>query len=162
MRRFNDNFQNIPVCRFGPGGDFVSYWPIGSAKSYPEPYENKLTKIIERLNQIISGLIQSQPDIQVNFSDTEADILRKVKKERVIIAKATDKKQSQPSTNAASLSNKKVSEQQLLFANDWGACERAGYKQKHNIRAHQRTPKKRISSKRYGQGSLFGADLKSA
>ena len=162
MRQYDENFGDIPLCRFGPGGDFVSYWPKGSGESYPESYENKLTKIIERLSRIISGMIQSQPDVQVTFSGTEATILQKVQDERTIIAKATVKKQAHSATNAASLSDKKVSGQQFLFADDWGAGERAGHKPKHNVRTHRRASKKRVSFKWHRQGSLFGAELKSA
>ncbi len=162
MRQYEENFSDIPLCRFGPGGDFVSYWPKGSGESHPESYENKLTKIIERLSQIISGMIQSRPDVQVTFSGMEATILQKKQDERTIIAKATIKKQSHSTTNSASLSDKEVSGQQLLFADDWGAGERAEYKPKHNVRAHRRASKKRVSFKWHRQGSLFGAELKSA
>jgi hypothetical protein len=162
MRQFNENFSDIPLCRFGPGGDFVSYWPKGSGESYPELHENKLTKIIERLNRIISGIIQNQPDVQVNFCGTEATILQKMQDERKIIAKPTIKKQAHTPTNPASLSDKKISGQQFLFADDWGAGERAGHKQKHDIRAHRGASKKRVSFKWHREGSLFGAELKSA
>lgn len=162
MRQYREDFGDIPLCRFGPGGDFVSYWPKGSGESYPQSYESNLTKIIERLSQIISGVIQSRPDVKVTFADAEATILQKTQNERTIIAKPKNKKQSHSATNSASLSDKKVSGQQLLFADDWGAGERAGHKPKHNVRAHRRASKKRVSFKWHRQSSLFGAELRSA
>jgi len=162
MRQHKEDFGDIPLCRFGPGGDFVSYWPKGSGDSYPESNENKLTKIIERLSRIISGVIQSRRDVRVTFADDEATILHKTQDERTIIAKNTFKKQSHSTTNTASLSDKKVSGQQLLLAYDWGAGERAGHKPKHNVRTRRRASKKRVSFKWHRQGSLFGAELKSA
>lgn len=162
MGWYKEDFGDIPLCRFGPGGDFVSYWPKGSGENYPESYENKLTKIIERLSRIISGMIQNRPDMQVTFCGTEATILHKKQDERTIIAKNTFKKQSHSATNTASLSDKKISGQQLLFADDWGASKRAGHKPKYNVRTHRRATKKKVSFKWHRQGSLFGAELKSA
>ncbi|GAH28442.1 unnamed protein product, partial [marine sediment metagenome] len=50
--------QIEPVCKFGPGGDFVSVWP-GEAQQSRQPLTNRLAKLLTSLSQIIPTLLVS-------------------------------------------------------------------------------------------------------
>jgi hypothetical protein len=60
------NKQLEPVCRFGPGGEFVSIWPGPS--EFQLLSQNRLLKTLACLNEIIAGVLGSE------FDQPSADI----------------------------------------------------------------------------------------
>ena len=61
MSRVPDN-QFEPLCRFGPGGDFVSAWPSESQKQPLRPAANGLSKLLDVISEIISAVVGSDFD----------------------------------------------------------------------------------------------------
>ena len=131
----NKKFQ--PVCRFGPGGDFVSIWPESS--QFQLPSQNRLLKILACLNEIIAGVLGSE------FNPLSA---------------AAPK--AQPIPAARFDQSRKSQAQPMLFPDDSRIGLRAAHKPRHRIRAHHRTIKKRPCIDPAEQGLLFAPDIKIA
>lgn len=136
--------QNEPICRFGPGGDFVWVWPRERLVS-PQAEAGGLGRLLGRLNEIMFKLLGSEED----------------KSEYV-----NENSKADSETYAASATviraNRQLQREPMLFSDDWGAGVGTGSKPKHRVRTHRRASKKRPSLRVWGQGSLFDADLRSA
>jgi hypothetical protein len=145
MKR-NTNIHRIdPVCRFGPGGDFIQTWPC-NPEDYLQHSQSPLTKLLCSISKLISSTEQAQA-AQTN-------------------SKARDRNgESQNGCNAATVTDSKddndVCGQVLLFADDSRNRRAAQYKPKHRIRTYSRTAKKRPALRLASQGSLFKADAQS-
>jgi hypothetical protein len=142
MQRDNQFFRIDPVCRFGPGGDFVKNWP-GNPQDYLKNPQNPLTKLLFSINKLIKATQENQEQYSVNITE--------------------DKNAIQPHTKAvpASSGDNDIQGQTLLFADDCRTGTGTVNKQKHRVRAHRRTAKKKPTLRITGQGSLFDADKKS-
>ncbi len=130
-----DEFE--PVCRFGPGGDFVSIWPESS--EFQLPSQSRLLKVLACLNEIIGGLLGSE------FNQ--------------LLAAAP---KAQPVPAARFDQSRKSQAQPMLFPDDSRVGLRAVHKPRLRTRAHRGTAKKRPRIDLDEQGLLFAADLKIA
>ncbi len=155
------NNQNEPLCRFGPGGDFVCFLQPDGLKPAGFP-ENRLSKVLNSLSQIISGVLSSEPKSGISVQKTAFKQLLNHKEE---LEHATEHIKAIKPTNTAagtaSEGNIQFSEQRMLFADNSRTGKRVGSKQKHSIRTPRRASKKRVPVSLCGQGTLFGADFKS-
>ncbi len=159
------NKQIEPICRFGPGGDFISVWP-DELKEYPQPSTNHLAGLLNWLSEITTALLGS------GFEPTTAGpeniqaaadriLCQKGKLEYAVENNKADKPaHSTPTTTIKS--DSLFSGQPILFADNRRISLRTGCKPKHSIRAYRRTAKKSPAPGLPGQGSLFEADFKSA
>jgi hypothetical protein len=163
----NDRFKRIePVCRFGPGGEFMSFWPENSLEfSSRQSWPNSLSKVLGSIARIISTKLGQQ---QLCADVTIENICQQAEegsehKEQTHNAKPNPKpdKSSYTPPNAVIRSNRKFPGQPMLFADDRGACRRTNNKPKHHIRAYRGTPKKRAAFDIARQSTLFEADFKS-
>jgi hypothetical protein len=139
--------QIEPVCRFGPGGDFVSNWP---------PQNKRPAKLLSRLNEIITSLIGSTSKENLEYV-VETNAGKSAGGRDFAIGEP-----SYSSPTAAIKSNSRFSGRPLLFPDDCRTGSAADNKQKHHIRAYRRAAKKRPLIVFAGRGSLFEADLQSA
>lgn len=142
MSRDDNTYRIDPVCRFGPGGDFVRNWP-GTPEQYLKQSQSPLTKLLFSISKLINATQESQQQYSVNITE--------------------DKNAIQPDakTVPTSASDHDVQSQTLLFADDSGTGTGTSHKQKHRVRAHRRTAKKKAPLRIAGQGSLFDADRQS-
>jgi len=139
-RRVEPDKQIEPVCRFGPGGDFVSIWPPQS-----QPPKKQPAKLLGRLNEIIT------------------EVLGSVSKENLEYAvKSSTGKPAYSSPTATIKSDSRFSGRSFLFPDDCRIGLAARNKPKHHIRAYRRTAKKRPAIAFAGHGSLFESNFKSA
>jgi hypothetical protein len=159
------NEQNEPVCRFGPGGDFVSFWPKQNSTSR-NAVPNSLALLLERLAKIINTRLT--PDF-----DASADSAKKTHQPQTLslpekgklkyeVKHAKSEKPTDAETTAVIKSNCDLQDQQMLFPDDRRVSIPTGHKPKHRIRAYRRTPKKKAPVQLPGQGSLFEADFRCA
>lgn len=128
----NKEFE--PVCRFGPGGDFVSIWPESSGAQ-----QSRLLKVLACLNEIIAGVLGSE------FDRPSAAVPR-----------------AQPIPTVRFGQLQKSQAQPMLFPDDSRIGLRAAHKPRHRIRTHRRTVKKRPRIGPDEQGLLFASDIKIA
>ena len=143
------NNQTEPVCKFGPGGDFVSVWPPQSSE-LPQPSSNSLTKLLTSLREIIAASLGS------DFNTAPKESLE------YAVENNKAHKPAYPPTTAAAKSDLLLSGQPMLFPDHCRISLRTDHKPKHHIRASHRTAKKRPPLCLSGQGSLFEPDRKSA
>lgn len=137
-----------PVCRFGPGGDFVFDWSPRDLKS-SQLSEKYLSKFLSSLNEIMTALLGS--DLNTTSRENSEYVV--------------ENQTGQPAystTNAVVKSDSRLSGQPMLFSDDSRISIAAEHKPKHRIRTYHRTAKKRTSVSFTDQGSLFEADFKSA
>ena len=50
--------KNRPLCKFGPGGEYVSTWP-GNGKDYSEKNCNSLSKVLSTIAGILGAAINA-------------------------------------------------------------------------------------------------------
>jgi len=131
------NKQFEPVCRFGPGGDFVSGWP-GSSE-FQLPSQSRLLKVLACLNEIMAGVLCSE------FNQPLA---------------AAPKAQLIPTVRFGQ--SRKSQAQPMLFPDDSRIGLRAAHKPRHQLRAHRRIIKRRPCIDPDEQGLLFAPELKIA
>jgi len=131
-----------PVCRFGPGGDFVWVWPRESALS-AQP--GGLSRLLGWLSEVIHKPPGSDKG-QLDYASENS------KAGRAAYA----------SSATTITANRRIQFEPMLFADDWRVSARAEHKPKHRIRTHRRAAKKRPAHDQWRQGSLFELDLQSA
>ena len=144
----SENKQIEPLCRFGPGGDFISDWTLRDMQSIKLP-EKYLSKFLNSLNEIMTALLGSD----LNTTSME-------NAEYVVESRTGRPAYAAP--NAVIKSDSQLSGQPVLFPDDSRISIAAEHKPKHRIRTYHRTAKKRTPISFADQGSLFEADFKSA
>ena len=156
--RDNTFDADIPLCSFGPGGDFTSHWSE-LLKETP-PAETRLGRLLMILAEVVTATAASghypsedseceavhTPNIRIVKTETRRGV--HIKANRPTDAKAT----------GASKAGGAIPDQLLLFGLDAGACGESGDKQNHSLRAHRRVAKKKPSLGGAGEGSLFEPD----
>ena len=165
MRMENDRNERIrPVCKFGPGGDFISFWPPGSFE-LPQLSSNSLTKVLS-LSKIMQHLVATESGKISAVPAVTADAVKRIVYGKGDSEDVVEEHTSVPSADAApdtvAANNRSGTGESLLFPDDWRIGGRAGHKPKHHIRAHRRASRKRAVVGAAGQGTLFEADFKGA
>ena len=149
------NIHNIsPVCRFGPGGDFVNNWP-GNAEQYLKKSQNPISKLLCSISKIIDTM-QEQSDSVVTIDNTSDPYQEKA------LDNATNNEFTNTQTVTTAPDGCDVEGQKLLFTDDSRTSPTVEHKPKHRVRTHRRTAKKRPALRIAGQGSLFEAHAQSA
>ncbi len=164
MKTPERNSQAGPICKFGPGGDFIAIWQ-------PEPSESSevsnclvklLTSVVEALAVVI-GLkrIRSYVPLRNAFCSDELTVCHKEKVINVVEnSKAYNTVDSAPT--AAIENGSSFPGEPVLFPNLSRNGIRIKHKPKHNIRTYRRTTKKWSAFRLSKQGSLFESQFQSA
>ena len=161
MEKMDSRFNkpDEPVCRFGPGGDFISVWP-GESSGLSQSAPNSLTKVLSSIAEIIATMLGPEPHASSAISGyAEKDFAEEGKKK---YGRKDSKAESTADTASATIikSDSFISDEPKLFADDRRISIRDVHKQKHRIRAYRRASKKRTTFRSAGQGTLFKADFK--
>ena len=160
------NRQGIePLCRFGPGGDFISDWSPDLLRVLPQPSSSGLRKLLTLLREITTAVLGSKLNAPSGVAPSVYRLTDQFLAEEEKLKHGVKDSQAEKRTYAATVpiveSNRRFRSEPMLFADDWGAGVRTGRKPKHHIRAYRRTAKKRHTFSLPGQGSLFETDFKS-
>jgi hypothetical protein len=157
VRRFGE-FEDEPLCRFGPGGDYVRQWP-GAGDKAPKP-ANPLRKVLEVIAEMMGTAIDPAmfADISVEGpTDVSAignDEVKEQGCERVDNKGCADN----PAATGDTEADRAVPGQSMLFG-DHGRTRRSRRRKSHHrIRAYRKPAKKRSSGQIEGQGTLFEID----
>jgi hypothetical protein len=164
-----------PVCRFGPGGDYVSAWPASGKLVESADWENPADhpkSTAARLLDVLAGIrdiLRSSParrNIEVIGPMEIGEGTATEREGQLYGAKnrGTDPDFVGTYTTAGSVAkcNRWFSGQPGLFADDWRAGGTIKYKPNYRIRAHRAAAKKRSCFGPGGQGTLFETDFKGA
>jgi hypothetical protein len=159
------NKQNEPVCRFGPGGDFVSFWPKQHSTSR-KPVPNSLALLLERLAKIINTKLSpdfdASADSPKNTPQPQTLTLPEKGNLKYEVKHAKSEKPVNTAPTPGINSNCDLQVQPMLFPDDRRVSISTGHKPKHRIRTYRRTAKKKAPVQLPGQGSLFEADFRCA
>jgi hypothetical protein len=158
MDKFNRYFdeKDMPVCRFGPGGDFVVDWPAPSAACAASVGANPIGKVLETIAKIIGNvktaeLLKNSNTDEISFALTNIEKTENL--EDVIDFNQSDEPDAQTAPGAQT--GRKLSEEPMLFDNASGAGRPVRHKPVNGVRAHRRPKRKRASFSTVRQGSLF-------
>jgi hypothetical protein len=145
-----------PVCRFGPGGDYVSAWPADwtNPADHPKSAAARLLNVLEGMIDILRGS-PARRNIEV-IGPMEIAIEQEGQ-----LYGAKDRA-AYTTTGSVAKRNRWVSDQPGLFADDWRAGGTIKHKPNYSIRAHRAVAGKRTCFGPGGQGTLFEADFKGA
>jgi hypothetical protein len=153
MDKFNNFYdEDIPVCRFGPGGDFFSDWPARVKKDYSQPIGSILAAISKIIDAAITSQLLQDPilekiNLAVNGGEFSANM-----EDKFDVNKSDE---SDAQTIAGLEADRKLSQEPMLFDNASGNGKPLGHKQNNGVRAHRRPKRKRITFSASRQGSLF-------
>jgi len=153
--------QAEPLCKFGPGGDFIAVWQ-------PEPAEplGRLSSLTELLTStlgiaaIMAGLRPSNLPVDLTAAarcGKYAACVREKVKNVVGNSRPHSTADSAPATTIAD--SGVLSREPMLFPHNSGIGSRIKHKPKYRIRAYRRAAQKRTAFRLSEQGSLFELDL---
>jgi hypothetical protein len=156
-----NRFSEKPLCKFGPGGDFVHELSPKEVLPKAATQGNPLGKVLEIIAEMVGAAIGPELLLDcvqpLNIDQKELDFTIKAEKTK------NENNQSglhyyHPQTTGRTSGNRCVSKQAMLFADDGRSSPFPGHKAPHRIRACRRTTRKRadrIVVQRQGSGTLF-------
>lgn len=146
--------QAEPLCKFGPGGDFVAAWE-------PEPSERPdvLARLLGSAVEAFAaafGLKRPGADVPLssNFCPNEPTV-RHREKPNDAIENSTACDSTDATSVPASANGSPFSGEPLLFPDLGRNGFRTKHKPKHRVRASRRVAKKGPAFRKPKQGSLF-------
>ena len=154
-RNKNTDGRDIPICRFGPGGDYVDDWPL-KIDYTPQIDAGPIGKLLEHIACFMGVNVEGLNDIP-NGSETIELSTKQVKNKDDIKEPSHEPAMaSNAQTNTNSANHSRYTEQPTLFYDSRPTRKSAGQKPKHSLRARRRTKRKRSSCQGSSwQGSLF-------
>jgi len=154
-KRFSSD-NDWPICRFGPGGNFINDWPYRkTSKASRQPIGSVLKTIATMLDDVITEeLLHSSTIEKISLAIQNADMEEKIDNDK------SDKFDASPI--AGTEANRMLQKEPMLFDNISGACGPTGYKSANSIRAYRRSKRKRPAFGQTWQGSLFDSHEQSA
>lgn len=159
MENINNFYsEDLPVCRFGPGGDFVFDWPkhirqsSGQALRQGSGQAGPIAKVLKAISKML--------DVVVTEELLQNSTLEKINQainsdSNTEIKIDAGKFKSDAPTIAGIEADRQLQKEPMLFDNVCGIVAIAGHKQNNGIRAHNRLKRKRPAFSASGQGSLF-------
>jgi hypothetical protein len=147
--------QAEPLCKFGPGGDFVAVWQPKPSEC-AEVVARLLSSAVEALAAAF-GLKRSTPPIcppkEVPGTNEQTDFQMEKPKDAIEISTARDS--TDPASAPAPANDSQFSAEPLLFPDLVRNGIRIKHKPKHRIRTSHRASKKGAAFRIPKQGSLF-------
>jgi hypothetical protein len=150
-KRFSEDANSQPLCKFGPGGDYTRVWPpqpIGEQAAM----ENPIGKLLATIGQIISATVTPEKisEITAGYAisgPNKINPYRERAKREPTTGNAKATESAKPGIGSGT--------KQLLFADDSRSGQRTRRKPNNRVRTHRRVAKKRADHQDDGQGTLF-------
>lgn len=153
---------NEPLCKFGPGGDFVSFWPPKPGMR-PSPLTELLNKLVPLVKAAPAQQPQThKPEIAGKPTEHQQHIISPKEEFEHAAKHDAGSKTTDPAPATIIKRDNIFAGQPMLFPDDSRTRRRVGHKSKHRVRTHRRNAKKELTAGLAGQGSLFEANFKSA
>jgi len=155
--------QDIPLCKFGPGGDFITEWP---APSCPQQFEvgepNPLGKVLGLIGRFLGSAIGPDliRDLTAELQPVEENVCFSATDLTPSVQEKTQNEQANESPDYAQAAGRtpgrgRVPRQTLLFSDDRGAGRGSRRKPSYRSRASRRPSRKRTGPSNPRQGTLF-------
>lgn len=154
MERKNGFFSegNLPLCRFGPGGEYVTNWPGRTSAKAGKPIASVLGAMAKMLDTVINQELLANSTIEkINAAIANA-VIPDFMEETSDYDKSND---FNAEAVAGTQTCGQVAAQHMLFDNAAGTGGQAGHKPNHSVRAYRKLKRKRPAFSRPWQGSLF-------
>lgn len=148
-----------PLCKFGPGGEFVAAWQPGLPQDSAllNPLARLLSAVVE-VAAVVFGLRRSSACVQPgNASDPDEPIDNHTEKVRNAVEHSRSFGATNPPAARVAQDDRRFSRESLLFPDVRRNGRRIEYKPKHHIRAYRGAAKKGTSVRLFKQGTLFDA-----
>jgi len=158
MTEFDD--FNVPVCRFGPGGDYVNDWPVKKTRP-PVPESNPLGKVLALIADVIGTAISGELMIQSKAPTEPRRMDNNIQRDKNSDPTDEPDHTNYTASTAGAKDGSPVAAEPMLFADDSRGRRGAKRKPHHRIRAYRRTSRKRPARKIQGQATLFEVDTQS-
>ena len=142
--RISEN--NGPICKFGPGGDYVRSWPGGS-----ESNGGGVGKVLAKIADFMGVKLSDVPAVDGGAVAAMGLIENNVGGNGI----EHKKYKFNASTNASAGGGGKIPKEQMLFDDDSGSGRDARRRSNHGVRTHRRAKRKRTSLGQSRQGALF-------
>ena len=166
VNQFNSNDSDRPLCRFGPGGDFVYDWPPKPTQlptAQPSPLNKVLGMIADIMGTAISAelMIESQmsPFITARSTAGQSDDERPTNshliREKELSAGDKSSRTNHTPPIAGPKGDSPLAKEPMLFGDDCGISRGPKRKPHYRIRAHRGPSRKRSAYRLEGQGTLF-------
>ena len=157
--------QAEPLCKFGPGGDFVAAWEPKTSE-HPETLARLLGSAVDALAAAF-GLKRAGADMHLNSNicpstgvpGTNEPTVRHTEKLNDAIENSTARDSTYPAPAPASANGGAFSGEPLLFPDLSRNGIRIKHKPKHRIRTSRRAAKKGAAFRIPKQGSLFEGEF---
>lgn len=153
------------MCKFGPGGDFITEW-TGQTEELSRRSANGLLKVLNTISDVMTAVVGPGPDTAAagpSVKRPEAQwIFQQKGKLKYAVENTKTNKPDYPAPATVIKCDRPFSNQSMLFPHDGRISIRTGHKPKHRIRAYRGTAKKTPALDLAGQGSLFEPDFKGA
>jgi hypothetical protein len=165
MDRFKDKRMDVPLCKFGPGGDYTNELHADQFGQSLPPDEavSPLGKVLYAIADIIGVTVQPEMLMEIACALPIEDQTPAAPHKETVQDGQPDTQPAvrrHPQTTSGSGANWKLSKEPLLFCNDWGTGPDTSHKSTHRVRTHRRPARKKAAGPIHGQGSLFEADRK--
>jgi hypothetical protein len=161
MDRFRNKQMDIPLCKFGPGGEYINELHADDVELHHQPDDaaSPLGKVLYAIADVIGATVQPEMLMEIACAlPIEDEQSPTCSKESQQDAQPANRRH--PQTTSGPCANWKLSKEPLLFSNDWGTGTETRHKSGHRVRTHRRPARKKADGAIHGQGSLFEADRK--
>ena len=148
-----------PLCKFGPGGEFVAAWQprLAEDSALLNPLTRLLAAAVE-IAAVVLGLRRTSAFVQFgNISRAEEPADNHTEKIRNAIEHSRTFGATDPPAAPVIKDGRRFSRESLLFPDVRRNGRRAEDKPKHHIRAYRGAAKKGAAVRLFKQGTLFDA-----
>jgi len=146
------DINSDPLCKFGPGGDFVKDWSVGRVK-LTETDKNPVSTILA----MIAGMLGTAVRAEILMEEAEPEKTGNCDFGKEKTSGAGKQRNIPNHTEAArrAKADSELRKEPMLFSDDRGIGTTVGHKPKYRIRTCRRSSRKGASDSVKGQGTLF-------
>ena len=147
-----------PVCKFGPGGEYLSVWPPGRVQE-DDLSAGHVTRLLESLGEII-GVLSGSRCVRASTPAMSNNNPVATPKETSPDAAARHRphRRFNPETAPGAAAYRGFPREPMLFPDDSRTGEPIEPQPQHGVRAPRRTPKIIAALDLPGQGTFFEID----
>lgn len=157
------NKDNEPLCKFGPGGDFLSVWRPELPESREQNCIEKLFASTIEIAAVLLGYGRTNPYVAlINTSGTGEPTLHHKEDKKDAVKFNRIRHPAHAASARITPDDSRISAEPMLFPDVGRNGSSIKHQPKHRIRTYQRTPRKRTAVRFVQQGSLFEGQFKSS
>ena len=147
IKQPNSNTEYLgPICKFGPGGEYISDWPAVPLYSAAISQPNPLGRVLEMITRMIGKPPLGHLAVTQTRRQADADTQKIIQTHREKYERAAKQDSSAYAAPIAAIGNNSpFSGEPTLFRDHTGTCVADQNKPNYRVRASRRSAKKRSS-----------------